>query len=273
MAERVALVTGATSGIGKATALRLAAQGFYVFAAGRNLDAVDDIKVTNVEALHLDVTSDESIEKALETVMAHSGRIDVLVNNAGYGAYGVVEEMSLEDAQKQFDVNVFGAVRLIKAVLPSMRRQRSGVIVNVSSVAGKLSVPVMGWYSASKHALEALSDALRVEVKPFGVKVVVVEPGYIKTSFQETALEQSEDVKQLDVYKGLRSEFMNFQRENESEGAEPYAVAAVIEKAVTADRPQARYLAPFSANLLTLGKRLLGDWPFDVFLARSLKWR
>lgn len=273
MSERVALVTGASSGIGKVTALRLAAQGYHVFAAARHLEPIDDIRVTNLEPLHLDVTSEDSIKEALGTVMAHAERIDVLVNNAGFGAYGTLEEMSLEDAQKQFDVNVFGLMRLTKAVLPTMRRQRGGYIVNVSSVAGKLSIPMMGWYSASKHALEALSDSLRLEVKPFGIKVVLVEPGNIKTNFQETAEAQSQDVQQLDAYKGLRAEFKAFSRENSENGAEPYAVASVIEKAVTSERPQNRYVAPFKANYYTLARRVFGDWPIDFAISRSLKWR
>lgn len=273
MSERVALVTGASSGIGKVTALRLAAQGYHVFAAARHLEPIDDIRVSNLEPLHLDVTSEESIKEAVEKVLAHAERIDVLVNNAGYGAVGAIEEMSLEDAQKQFDVNVFGLIRLTKAVLPIMRRQRGGYIVNVSSVAGKLSTPMMGWYSASKHALEALSDSLRLEVKPFGIKVVLVEPGVIKTNFQETAEAQSQDVEQLDAYKGLRAEFRAFSRESSENGAEPYAVASVIEKAVTSERPRNRYVAPFRANMVTLTKRFLGDWPIDFALSRTLKWR
>ena len=273
MNERVALVTGASSGIGKVTALRLAAQGYYVFGAARHTEPIEAVKVAGLESLELDVTSSDSIKSALETVMAHSGRLDVLVNNAGYGAYGAVEEMSLDDARKQFDVNVFGLANLTQHVLPTMRQQRSGYIVNVSSVAGRMGVPMMGWYSASKHALEAYSDALRLEVKPFGIKVVVIQPGYIKTNFQDNAAQVSEGKEQLDAYRGLNTAFRDFQRGNNDSGADPYAVASVIEKAITSDNPSARYAAPFSAKSYLLGKRLLGDRVLDSFMSRALKWR
>lgn len=182
MTAPVALVTGASSGIGAATARTLQSLGHVVHGAARRTDRLADLETEGVHPLALDVTDEASLQAGVAAVLEHSGRIDVLVNNAGYGSYGAIEDVDPAEAQRQFDVNVFGAMRLTQLVLPHMRAQGGGTVVNISSMGGRFHTPLGGWYHATKFALEALSDALRVEVAPFGIDVVVIEPGGIATS-------------------------------------------------------------------------------------------
>lgn len=273
MSEKTAIVTGASSGIGRATALELVAQGYTVFAAARRTDKISEAQVVGIEALYLDVTSQEAIDKAIDTVMEKTGRIDVLVNNAGYGLMGTIEEVSAEEAQQQFDVNVFGLMNLTKKVLPIMRHQRSGHIINVSSVVGKFGMPTGGWYSASKHALEALSDALRLEMKPFGIKVSIIEPGAIKTEFAEVALGKSEEGTRLETYKQLTAKYKEISVSSAKNAPDAYVVAKVISDAVSSNNPKARYVVPGQAKVLLAAKGVLGDRIFDWMMTRQLGWR
>src|SRR2546426_7074597 len=190
---RVALVTGCSSGIGEATSIALAERGLRVFASGRTLAGVEHLRslAPNLEPMAIDVTDDASIRRGVAQVFNAAGGIDVLVNNAGYAIFGAIEDLDRETVRRQFEVNVFGAMSMCRAVLPTMRRQRDGCIVNVSSVAGRVSAPLLGAYCASKFALEALSDALRMEARPFGIRVVVVEPGATLTKFRERAMKES----------------------------------------------------------------------------------
>src|SRR6202158_3271842 len=187
------LITGATDGLGKSAALLLAERGYRVFAAGRSaekraeLDLVAVQKKLPLETLELDVCDGGSVQRAVQSVLAKTGAIDVLVNNAGIGYMAVVEELRIEDLRQQFETNLFGVLRVTQAVLPGMRERRSGRIVMMSSVAGFVSPPTYGAYSSSKHALEGLSNALRLEAYPFGIEVILIEPGYIVTNFQQTA--------------------------------------------------------------------------------------
>ncbi len=190
MGGEVALVTGASSGIGATTARRLAALGFTVYAAARRAERLEPLATDGIRVLAMDVTDDESRRLGIETILAETGRIDVLVNNAGYGSYGAVEDVSADEARAQFDVNLFGAAELIRLVLPAMRSQGSGTIVNISSMGGRLYTPFGGWYHATKYALEALSDCLRMEVAPFGVNVVIIEPGAIRTEWGAIAADR-----------------------------------------------------------------------------------
>lgn len=181
MEKKVILLTGASSGIGYQTAELLAKQGHMVYGAARRVEKMEALKEFGVKPIRLDVTSQESIDEAVEAIIKAEGRIDVLVNNAGYGSYGAVEDVSMDEARKQFDVNIFGVAMLIKKVLPYMRAQHSGTIVNVASIGGRLTTYFGAWYHATKYALEALSDALRMETKPFGINISIIEPGGIKT--------------------------------------------------------------------------------------------
>ena len=183
MTSKTALVTGASSGIGEATALKLREVGYTVYGAARRLERMKELADEGVRLLTMDVTDDDSMRAGVERIVSESGRIDVLVNNAGYGSYGAVEDVPLSEARYQFEVNVFGAARLIQLVLPQMRSQGSGTIVNICSMGGRIYTPLGGWYHGTKFALEALSDCLRMETKPFGIDVVMIEPGSIRTEW------------------------------------------------------------------------------------------
>ncbi len=187
MTERVALVTGASSGIGDATARRLAQSGYTVYAAARRAGRMDALQEQGIRTAALDVTDDASMVALTGKIIAETGRIDVLVNNAGYGSYGALEDVPIAEARRQFDVNIFGMARLTQLVLPHMRGQRDGYIVNISSVGGEMWEPLGSWYHATKFAVEGLSDSLRAEVSCFGIKVVVIEPGAIRTEWAAIA--------------------------------------------------------------------------------------
>jgi len=273
MADKIAIVTGASSGIGRATALELVAQGYTVYAAARRTDKIVEAQVVGIEALYLDITSQEAIDKAIDTVMDEAGRIDLLVNNAGYGLMGTIEEVTAEEAQHQFDVNVFGLMNLTKKVLPIMRHQRSGTIINVSSIVGKFGMPTGGWYSASKHALEALSDALRIEMKPFGIRVCIIEPGAIKSEFAEIALEKSEAGNRSETYKQLTAKYKELAESSVKNAPDAYVVAKTISDAAASKNPKARYVVPGQAKMLLAAKGVLGDRLFDWMMTRQLGWR
>ncbi|MGL5066248.1 MAG: oxidoreductase [Sarcina sp.] len=179
--KKVALITGASSGIGFDTAIELQKKGYIIYGAARRVDRLETLKKNGINVIALDVTNEESMVKCVETILAKEGRIDVLVNNAGYGSFGAIEDVSMEEARRQVEVNVFGLARMTQLVLPSMRANKYGKIVNISSMAGKMHTPFGGWYHATKFAVEGFSDCLRMEVAEFGIDVILVEPGGIKT--------------------------------------------------------------------------------------------
>lgn len=276
------LITGGTDGLGKAGALRLARAGWRVFAGGRNaarraaLEAEAQRENLPVAALEMDVCDEVSCMRALETVRA-AGRLDVLVNNAGVGYYAPVEDVRMADWRAQFETNFFSVVRLVQIALPEMRARKQGRIINVSSIAGKFSMPMFGPYSASKYALEAMSDALRLEVHPFGIDVVLIEPGYIPTGFQNAASELSgayvAGAAQSPYAQLYKNYGKRFRQGNAVSKATPEDFAAVLERAVTARRPRARYTVTSSAMQLSLAKRLLPDAFVDSRIRKSLDWK
>jgi short-subunit dehydrogenase len=186
---KVVLITGASSGIGKEAARTLKKTGSVVYGAARRSEMMKDLESDGIRVLQLDLTDEDSVEACVKSIIEREGRIDILVNNAGYGSYGAIEDIPISEARRQFEVNLFGLARLTQAVLPSMRAKRFGRIVNISSIAGKIYTPFGGWYHATKFALEGFSDCLRLEVEPFGINVVVVEPGGIKTEWGTIAAE------------------------------------------------------------------------------------
>jgi short-subunit dehydrogenase len=211
------------------------------------------------------------VTAAVASILKEKGRLDALVNNAGYAQYGSAEEVSLEDAQRQFDVNVFGLMRMTQAVLPTMRRQRSGVIVNLSSAAGKISTPFAGWYSASKHAVEALSDALRAEVAPFAIRVVLIEPGAIRTEFDDIALSALHNASRIPDYQARAAAFDKLIQNSYRRAPGPSLIAQVVERALAAPRPRARYALPADSRLFILMRRLLSDSLFDRLLNSQIR--
>jgi NAD(P)-dependent dehydrogenase (short-subunit alcohol dehydrogenase family) len=268
--NRVAIITGASSGIGSAAALSLLSQGFTVYGAARRIDRLEALASQGVKPLALDVTDAKSMQDGIANVMASSGRIDVLVNNAGYGSYGAIEDVSQEEAKRQFDVNVFGAMELTKLVLPQMRKHGSGRIINISSVGGRAVGPFGGWYHGTKFALEALSDSLRMELKPFGIDVVVVEPGGIKSEFLDIAASglqaTSGNGPYADRVKSMLASFTNPRMM--SMQSPPQVIADVIARAATVKQPKTRYVAGFGARPLVTLRRLLSDRAFDSLISR-----
>ncbi|MEI7308912.1 oxidoreductase [Pectobacterium carotovorum] len=268
MKSKVILVTGASSGIGEATALRLKASGHTVYAAARRIERMQKLAEADIRVLPLDVTDSVSVQTVVDTIIAECGRIDVVVNNAGYGSYGAVEEVSPEEGRAQFDVNVFGAVRLTQLVLPHMRAQRSGTVINITSMGGKIYTPLGAWYHGTKFALEAISDCLRLEVEPFGIDVVVIEPGGIKTEWADIAAAKLLDVSGHGAY-AKQAEAMADSMVGESSRkrqSSPQVIADTIAQAVSARRPKTRYAVGFGAKPMICLRRLLSDRLFDRFM-------
>lgn len=266
METRTVLITGCSTGIGNDLARRLALAGFTVIATARQPETLRGLPVALT--LPLDVTDPISVASATENVIRRFGHIDTLINNAGYALRGALEEVPVEDTQALFDVNVFGALRMIRAVVPQMRRQGSGRIINISSIAGKRSTPGNGAYSATKFALEALSDALRWELEPFGIQVVIIEPGSIDTAFEATARAHTEAILTgaSSPYRALYEQSAQFAASMRRQGKGPEAVSHAIQQAIEAPRPRRRYLVaiPFSGRLVLR----LGDGVWDRVIGR-----
>jgi NAD(P)-dependent dehydrogenase (short-subunit alcohol dehydrogenase family) len=264
--SKIVLITGASSGIGRATALELLGAGHTVYGGARRVESLGAVRAAGGHALAMDVTKDADLERAVGTVLGGQGRIDVLVNNAGFGLYGAAEDVSLDRARYQLEVNLFGPARLIQLVLPHLRRQRSGTIVNVSSMGGEITFPLGAWYHASKHALEAYSDALRQEVGRFGVEVVLVQPGLIRTEFGDVAAggvrELSGHGPYHDLAEGLATSTEALYREH-SKASDPSVVAATIRKAVESTSPKPRYPVGYMARPLLALNRFLPARLFD----------
>ena len=271
MPGKVALVTGASSGIGEATAIRLQQLGFTTYAAARRAQRLEHLRESGTRPLVMDVTDDGSVRSAVQQVIAEQGRVDVLVNNAGYGSYGAEEDVPLFEARYQFEVNVFGAARVTQLVLPQMREQRSGTIVNVTSMGGKIYTPLGGWYHATKYALEALSDCLRLEVKPFGVNVVIVEPGGVQTEWADITASKLRAVSGSGPYAGQAKAIADFfsSGPRQRRQSPPALIASTIAKAVTARRPRARYAVGYNAKPLIFAHAVLPDRAYDALIRRG----
>ena len=276
MSQPVALVTGASSGIGEATARELIRLGYTVYGAARRTERLAALAADGVVPLAMDVTDDASMQAGVERVLADTGRIDLLVNNAGYGSYGALEDVPLEEGRRQFEVNVFGPMRLAQLVLPGMRERGSGLIVNVSSMGGKFTLPEGGWYHGTKHALEALSDALRMEAAPFGVDVVVIEPGAIATEWGGIAADHLERTSGEGPYAEQAAAISALLRhENGRTSSPPSVIARAVAKAAAARRPRPRYAVGAGAKPLIALRRVLPDrqWDFLISLATGFPRR
>lgn len=272
--SNVALVTGASSGIGRATALELLRTGYTVYGTARNIESLDAVQAAGGNVLAMDVTKEHDVARAVETIAEAHGRIDVLVNNAGYGLYGAAEDVPIEDARYQFEVNLFGPARLTQLVLPYMRAQHGGTIVNVSSMGGQITFPLGAWYHASKHALEAYSDALRMEVAPFGIRVVIVQPGLIKTEFGGVSSRAVREYSGNGPYGELAESFArSTERSYEEQGrsSDPSVVAKAILKAVESRHPKTRYVVGRMARPLITLDAVLPDRAFDRIVTRAVK--
>jgi short-subunit dehydrogenase len=264
MDQKIALVTGASSGIGAATARRLHAAGCLVYAGARRVERMQQLDQAGIRVRPLDVTNDSSMTGVIDEIIAGNGRVDVLVNNAGYGSYGSVEDVPLAEARYQLEVNLVGMARLTQLVLPHMRAAGTGKIVNVSSMGGHFGEPLGAWYHASKFAVEGFSDSLRLELHEFGIDVIVIEPGAIRTEWGGGAVESAERYSGSSVYapqvRAMRALYSHAERR----GSQPEIVADVILKAITADRPRARYPVPFTAKAIIAAMNLVPDRLMDA---------
>lgn len=270
--EKVAFVTGASSGIGEAIATDLLAQGYVVYAGARRLQRMRGLEARGARLLALDVTDDASMVAAVARIGAEAGRIDALVNNAGYGAYGALEEVPLDEARRQVEVNLFGLARLIQLVLPMMRSQRTGRIVNISSIGGRIHEPMGAWYHATKFAVEGLSDCLRMELAPFGIEVVVVQPGAIRTEWsaiaQASLLAASAGGPYADQAQATAALLKGA---DDGSGSPPSIVARAVAQALSARRPRTRYVIGGGARPLIALRWLLSDRAFDSLMRTAAR--
>ncbi len=270
--QQIILITGATSGIGRFTACQLAERGHGVLATGRNAVALAKLQAeapAGLETLQLDVTDAASIARAKAEVDARTGGygVDVLVNNAGYGTAGPTELVTDEDLRAQYDVNVFGLMAVTRAFVPAMRARGAGRVVNVSSLGGRITLPFLGTYNSTKYAVESLSDALRVELAPFGVRVSLIEPGVIETGFADRSVAEAQKYQQPDSpYWPVLKRVDEMRRMSDSTAVGPACIARAIERAATARWPRARYVAPLRARLAVGFLRALPTWLADATL-------
>lgn len=272
MSPKVCLVTGASSGIGHATALELLHAGHTVYGVARRVEKMAALRRVRGHPLAMDVTKEADLERVVRTVIEEQGRIDVLVNNAGIGLHGSVEEAPIDQARNVFEVNVFGPARLTQLVLPQMRSQGAGTIVNVSSIGGEIALPLGAWYYASKHALEALTDTLRQEVKRFGIEVVLIQPGIIKTEFESDTPRELREISGDGPYGDVAEAFAlkaESSFDEASKASDPNVVAVAIREAVSSSAPKARYAVGYLAKMLLTMNRLMPDRTFDKLVTRT----
>ncbi len=270
--NKVILITGASSGIGKETAKLLVKQGFTVYGAARRVERMEDLKALGVHLLNMDVTEEASMVAGINELLNKEKHLDVLVNNAGYGSFGAVEDVPLSEAKYQFEVNLFGMARLTQLALPTMRAQQSGRIINISSIAGKIGEPHGAWYHATKFAVEGWSDSLRMELKQFGIDVVIIEPGAIKTEWNTIARENLIKTSGNSAYKELVMKHVEMLKKmDEKMGAEPTAIAKTIEKAILVHKPKTRYAAGAGAPLIIWVRNHISDRLFDKIMMSQIK--
>ena len=266
----VVLITGASSGIGHATALALAARGWIVYGAARRVDRMQELEAAGCQVIEMDVTDDASLRAGVDRIIREQRRVDVLVNNAGYGSYGALEDVPIDEAGRQFEVNVFGLARLSQLVIPTMRALGRGRIINVSSIGGRIYEPIGSWYHATKFAVEGLSDSLRIELAPHGIDVVIIQPGPIRTEWNSISRRSAEEYSGAGPYAAqARALVRNYERVDDSPASgTPEDVAATIVRAATARRPKTRYATPASAKIVVAARRLLPDRIMDLILRR-----
>ncbi len=272
-AKKIILVTGASSGMGKDAALQLIKEGHTVYGAARRVEKMQDLIAAGGHALEMDVTDEAQVVAAVKKVVAEQDRIDVLINNAGYAVYGAAEDVPLEDARRQFEVNIFGLARITQEVLPHMRQQKSGKIINISSMGGKIYTPLGAWYHATKHALEGWSDCLRLELAPLNIDVVVIEPGIITTEFGDVMMQPMLDRSAGGPYDKLAQAVARATKGSyEQGGSSPTSVITnLISDAVSSSKPKTRYAAGKFAKPMLFLRRWLSDRMFDRVIMSQVK--
>ncbi|QES88331.1 oxidoreductase [Rhizosphaericola mali] len=268
---KTVLITGASAGIGKATAIYLAQNGYNVYGAARRIEKMQELKALGIKTISLDVTKDESLVGCVEQILKETARIDILINNAGSGYYGALEDMPISDAKYQLEVNIFGVARLIQLVLPTMRKNNYGKIVNISSVGGKITLPMGVWYHASKFAIEGLSDALRKEVKSFGIDVIVIEPGGTKSEITGLGAEYMLSVSGNTAYNTLAKGVANMYAKVEKDAADPIVIAKLIKQGIEANNPKTRYVGASGAKIMLFFRKILSDKFLDKMIMSQMK--
>jgi short-subunit dehydrogenase len=269
--NKVVLITGASAGIGKATAMYLAGNGYTVYAAARRIEKMRELVAFGIKPIMLDVTKNESAVACADQILNEAGSIDILVNNAGFGSYGAIEDVQMEDARYQLEVNVFGAMRLVQLVLPGMRKNRYGKIINISSVGGKVAGPLGGWYHASKFSLEGLSDSLRNEVRGFGIDVIVIEPGATQSEWGDIALDSLLKVSGETAYKDLAAKTHQMFKRNSVKKPEALVIAELVKKGIEAKDPKTRYRGGYMASPALFLRKILSDKLMDKVIMSQLK--
>jgi short-subunit dehydrogenase len=269
--KNVILITGASAGMGKEFAMALLKDGHTVYGAARRLDKMDDIKKLGVKVLEMDVTNEASMVKGIDTIVKAEGRVDVLINNAGFGSYGAIEDVSIADARYQLEVNVFGAARLTQLVLPYMRGKNYGRIINISSIGGKVALPLGAWYHASKFALEAFSDSLRNEVKQFGIDVVVIEPGGVKSEWSGIAMNNLVKNSKNSVYSAMANKLAVAINGGESKSADPMIIVNLIRQAINSKQPKTRYSGGYMASVVLFLRKILSDRMLDKVMMSQFR--
>ena len=273
--EKVALVTGSSSGIGYETSLSLAREGYFTYATMRDMKKADVIKKIaekerlSLKVIELDVDNENSVENAIKTIIDEKQRIDVLVNNAGWGIWGTAEDVSIEEFREQFETNFFSVVRMIQKVAPIMRKQGNGDIVNISSIAGRIGFPVSTAYISSKFAIEGLSESLRFELGPFGVNVIIIEPGVIKTNFFDS-MKTAKKVDENDTYRDITLKVISGVKMMAEMGTPPNEVANVIIKSLKEKKPLPRYVVGNDAIMFLEAKKMKTDIEFENYLKKEL---
>ncbi|MFB6319330.1 SDR family oxidoreductase [Saccharicrinis sp. FJH54] len=270
--SKAVLITGCSSGIGRATAELLLRKGYIVYATARKPETINDLKNKGAVTMHLDVTDLSSVIKAINRIEADGVQLFGLVNNAGYGQMGPIEETTEEMAFNQINTNVLGLASVTRHALPLIRKHAEGFVVNVSSIAGKVSMPLSGWYCASKFAVEALSDALRLEVGQFGIKVITIEPGPIRTMFGETAYSSADHVPDSSVYKSMIIRLTGWSKNTLSDrvAGKPHDVANIIYKAIQKRNPRARYRVTLIARFLHILRKYASDRLMDFMFRKQM---
>lgn len=270
---KVAIVTGASSGMGESTANELHHKGYKVYGVARRIEKMKGLEEKGMGILSMDLTDEESIKKGVDTILEKEGRIDVLINNAGYGSYGAVEDVPIEEAKRQFEVNLFGMARITQLVLPAMRKQKSGRIVNISSMGGKVYTPLGAWYHATKHAVEGWSDCLRLETKEFGIDVVVVEPGGIKTDWGTIAADNLKKTSGNGAYAGFANKVADNMAEMYTSNQLTHVdvLGKEIAKAASVSKPKKRYVKGYMAKPAIFMRKWFGDGIFDKMIMSQMR--
>ena len=271
--KKVILITGASSGIGKDTAISLIKHGHVVYGAARRLEMMQDIIQAGGHAIKMDILKDRNIDDVVNQIMNEQNRIDILINNAGYGLWGAVETISIDEAKRQFDVNIFGLAYLTKKIIPFMREQKSGKIINMSSMGGKVYTPFGAWYHATKYALEGWSDCLRIELKSFGIDVILIEPGVIKTEFQDVMMDLTVERSIGTPYeKKLKAlEKATQQMYARGIGSPPSTITKLIIKAINSHNPKRRYVGGLFAKPMLFIKKWFGDKMYEKAIMSQIK--